>query len=178
MVEVMDKKLAKQIRIRVEPHLLETLKTKAQGCGMSLSSYTNVVLNSLLKDQVVSFEEKINKYEKKEVKSRPYFTKSEIELLRQYAELNDWSLAKEIRYRIVSTLAKKPKLSKEELRAVYSVRSSVGMLGANINSLIRNNLIIPDSGADSMCKELLELIAEIISKIDYLEKCSHTHFKL
>lgn len=173
-----DKRRLQQVRIRIETSLLNLLKMEAREHKMSLGSYVNFVLNSYLRKQVITFKEKVNKYEKKEAKSYTYFTRSEMTLLKQYASLNDWSVTKEIRYRIISTLAQKPKLSKEELRVIYSLRSEVSILGASINGLIRSNDKASSVSLDSTCRELLRLIKEIVDKIDYLEKCSHTHFKL
>lgn len=167
----------KQIRVRIEENLTNALKEEGRKHKMSVSSYMNFLLNSLVQKKEVSFEEKINKYERREIKSNVYFTKSEMELLRQHAISNDWSLPKEIRYRIVSSLAKKPKLNQEELKAIYSVRSSLNVLGANINRLIRNDQIIADHNI-VICKELLELTKELTQKIGYLEKCCYSNFKL
>lgn len=167
----------KQIRVRIEEGLISSLKAEAKERKMSLSSYTNFMLNSFVKKGEPLFEETINKPEKKEIASRSYFTQSEIELLRKYAELNEWSVSREVRYRTISTLAKKPKLDQEELRAVYSVRSSINILGANLNCLIRNDHLLSDENI-GVCTELAKLIKELRIKINYLEKCSYTHFKL
>jgi len=115
----------KQIRIRVEEDLVSQFKKEAKIHRMPLSSYMNYVLNSFLKKEEILFDEIINKPEKKEVESRVFFTKSEVEILKKYADLNEWSVAKEIRYRTVSTLAKKPRLNAEELKAIYLVQTLI-----------------------------------------------------
>lgn len=105
------------------------------------------------------------------------FTLSEAQVLSQCAKRNDWSMTREIRYRVISTLALMPKLNAEEFRAIYSVRSSINILGTNINLLIRKNQVIGDHNID-VCKELIGLISELKNKIIHLEKCSYSHFKL
>ena len=110
---------AKQIRVRIEESLINQLKEEAKIYKISLSSHLNFVLNSFAKKEgkeEVTFEEVISKPEKKEIESRVYFTESEAELLRKHAEINEWSVSKEVRYRTVSSLAKKPKLSGEEFK--------------------------------------------------------------
>jgi hypothetical protein len=167
----------KRTRIRIEENLVNRLNEKSKEHKMSLNGYANFVLNSSIKKGEPLFEETINKPEKREIASRSYFTQSEMELLKKYAELNEWSVSREVRYRTISTLAKKPKLNKEELRAVYSVRSSINILGANLNRLIRNDQLLSDENIE-VCTELAKLIKELRIKINYLEKCSYTHFKL
>lgn len=170
-------KRLKQIRVRIEESLISQLKREAKEHKVSLSSYTNFLLNSLVRKEEVLFEERIDKHEKKEVESRVRFTRSEVELLRRYAEINEWSVAKEIRYRTISSLALTPKLNKEELKAIYSVRASINVLGANINRVIRNNQVISDHNI-ALCTELSNLIIELQSKINWLMKCGNTNFKL
>jgi hypothetical protein len=171
------KQKTKRTQITIKESLVNRLTEKSKEHKMSLNSYVNFLLNSSIKKEEPLFEETINKPEKKEIASRAYFTQSEIELLRRYAKLNEWSIVKEIRYRTISSLAKKPKLSKEEFKAIYSVRTSINVLGANINRLIRNDQILMDYDIE-VCKELIGLIKELKGKISYLEKCSNTHFKL
>ena len=161
----------KQIRIRVEEDLVGQFKKEAKVHKMSLSSYMNFLLNSTAEKEEVLFDEVINKPEKKEVERRVFFTKGEIEILKKYADLNEWNVTREIRYRTISTLAKKPKLNKEELKAIYVVRSAINILGANINRLIRNEQIISDHNI-IVCKELAELIQELQTKIKWLIKSS------
>ena len=177
MTEEVNSDRAKQIRVRVEKNLLNVIKSQAKECQMSLSGYMNLTLNLFLKKQEVSFEETLTRIEKKEVESRVFFTISEAELLKKYAQINDWSISKELRYRVISTLSKKPKLSGEELKAVHSVRFSINVLGTNINRLIRNNEVLSEDNM-SICRELLDLIKDLVKKINYLEKCSNTYFKL
>ena len=174
--EVKIKKL-KQIRVRTDESLISQLKKEAKGHKMSLSSYVDYLLNTLIRKGEPIYQETINKLEKKEVESRVYFTKSEAELLKRYAELNGWSMSKEIRYRIVSSLSKTPKLNKEELKAIYSVRSSINVLGANINRLIRNDQVISDHNI-AFCTELSDLIRKLQLRINWLIKCGNTNFKI
>ena len=123
------------------------------------------------------FDEKAGVYEKKEIESRVYFTLGEADVLRAYASLNGWSLSKEIRYRTVSSFAKKPKLSGEELKSIYSVRSSINILGANFNRLVRDQASLSDDNI-AVCQGLALLMKELRDKISYLEKCSTSRFKL
>lgn len=148
-----EKSKTKAITFRAKQDLLGCLGQEAKTYQMSLNSYINFLLNSATIRKEILFDEVINKWEKKEIESRVYFTKSEAELLKKYADLNEWSVTKEIRYRTISTLAKKPKLNAEELKAIYSVRSAINVLGANINRLIRNDQVISDYNI-FVCKEL------------------------
>ena len=167
----------KIVKFRVNDTLLNLLKEEAKLRQMSMSSYINFRLNSSIKKSKILFDELINKFEKKEVEIRLLFTLSEINLLKEYAAVNEWSLAKEARYRIVSSIAKKPKFNREELKAIYTVRSAINVLGANINRLIRDSKPLT---ADNIivCQNLIELINELKNKISYLEKCNHSNFKL
>lgn len=176
MTEKREKK-DKFLNVRVSESLLNLLQKKAKLMQISLSRYVNFVLNSSIKKHEVPFDEKIGQYEEKDIKSRIYFTASEMELLKQHTLLNDWSITKEVRYRIVSSLAKKPKLNKEELKAIYSVRSSINVLGVNINRLVRDRELLSDNNIE-VCKELITLMKELTDKISYLEKCSYSNFKL
>ena len=165
------------IKVRVTENLLSWLQEKAKELGMSVNCYINFLINVSAKKEKKSSEEKINKYERREVKSRVPFTISEAALLRGYALSNGWSLSQEIRYRVISSIAKKPKLSKEELKAIYAVRSSINVLGANINRLVRDNEYLSDNNV-GICKELILLMKELKDKVVYLEKCSYSNFKL
>lgn len=167
-----------QIRVRIEKGLGSRLKNEAKEHKMSLSSYVNFLLSSRSSKEEISYKERIsNSDEKKEIESRVYFTRSEAEILKKYSEANGWSTVKEIRYRTISSFAKKPKLNREELKAIYSVRSSINVLGANINRLIRNNQELTDRNIN-ICKELVERIGELKKKISYLEKCNNTSYRL
>lgn len=175
MIEEKEEK--KALKVRVSKSLLKALQREARIEQMSVNSYINLMLITSCKDQEVLFEEKVGQYEKKEVESRVYFTLSEANLLKEYAQLNEWSVSKEIHYRVISSLAKKPKLNGEELKAIYGVRSSINVLGANINRFIRNHEMLSDNNA-GVCQELTLLIKELQNKINYLEKCSYSRFKL
>jgi len=144
---------------------------------MSLSGYLNFILNSSFKKHYITFDEKVAQVEKKETRIRVCLTESETDLLKTYASNNNWSITKEVRYRIISSLAKKPKLNKEELKAIYAVRSSINVLGANINRLVRDREFLSDNNIE-ICKELITLMTELKDKINYLEKCSSSNFKL
>ena len=172
-----EKEEKKALKVRISESLLKDLQRRARIEQMSVNSCINLMLTTSCKDQEVSFEEKVGRYEKKEVESRVYFTISEADLLKEYARLNEWSLSQEIRYRVISSLATKPKLSGEELKAIYAVRSSINVLGANVNRLIRNHEILSDDNIE-VCQELTLLIRELQGKINYLEKCSYSRFKL
>lgn len=165
------------IKIRITESLLSWLQEKAKELGMSVNCYVNFLINMLGKKEEKSYEEKINKYEKREIKSRVPFTVSEATLLREYALSNGWSLSKEIRYRVISSLSRKPKLNKEELETIRAVRASINVLGANINRLVRNSECISNENIE-ICKNLIELLKELKDKIGYLEKCSYSSFKL
>jgi hypothetical protein len=170
-------KKTKAIIFRAKEDLFSILQEEAKTRQMSLNSFIKFILNSYLKPENILFDETISKPERREVESRVFFTQSEVELLRKYAKLNEWGISREVRFRTISTLAKKPKLNTEELRAIYSVRSAINVLGANLNRLIRNDQALSDYNI-GVCIELIELIKELRGKINYLEKCGNTHFKL
>ena len=171
------KEKLKEIRVRLTESVSGLLQAKAQEFRIPLSSYINFVLTSESQTEERSFQEAIGKLDKKEVESRVYFTLSEANLLKEYALSNGWSLSKEIRYRVISSLAKKPKPSGEELKAIYRVRSSINVLGANLNRLLRNREMLSEDNA-LVCRELTLLIKELQDKINYLERCSCSRFKL
>lgn len=172
-----NKRPVKVITIRTENDLIKGLKEKSEEHRMSLNSYIKSVLKSEIQKKEQIYKEWINKPEKKEIESRVFFTKSESKVLREYAVSNGWSLSREVRYRVISTISKKPKLSGKELEAIYSVRSSINVLGANINRLIRNNKALTNENIE-ICKNLVELLKEIKDKISYLERCNHSNFKI
>lgn len=164
-------------RIRMEEDLFNRLVKESKIFKISLNEYINSLLNSAVKKDEILFDEIINEKTKKDVISRVRFTQSEIELLKQYANSNGWSIAKEIRFRTILTLAKKPKLNKEELKALYSVRSSINVLGANLTRIIKNNQVISDHNI-AVCKELAELIQKLQTKINWLDKCNRSSFEI
>ena len=172
-----EEKKTKALKVRVTESLLSDLQKEASLAKMSVNSYINLTLIASYKNPEILFDEKAGHYEKKEIESRVYFTTSEAELLRAYAELNSWGLSKEIRYRTISSLSQKPKLSGEELKVIYAVRSSINVLGANFNRLVRNHASLSNDNI-SMCQDLGLLMKELKDKIGYLEKCSSTQFKL
>lgn len=58
-----------------------------------------------------------------------------------------------------------------------AVRSSINVLGANVNRLIRDHKSLSDANI-YICQELTTLLQEFKSKISYLEKCNFSNFKL
>ena len=116
-----EEKKTKALKVRVTESLLSDLQKEASLAKMSVNSYINLTLIASYKNPEILFDEKAGHYEKKEIESRVYFTTSEAELLRAYAELNSWGLSKEIRYRRqYPVYRKKPKLSGEELKVIYA----------------------------------------------------------
>ena len=176
MTEKREKK-DKIVKARVSESLFNLLQKKATLMQMSLSGYLNFILTSSFKKHEVPFDEKVTKIEKKEIRIRVCLTASETDLLKTYASNNNWSVTKEVRYRVISSLSKKPKLTKEELKAIYGVRSSINVLGTNINRLVRDREFLSDTNID-VCKDLIMLMKELKDKISYLEKCSSSNFKL
>ena len=172
-----EEKKTKAIKVRVTESLLGALQKEAEFAKMSVNNYINLTLNASSKNPDILFEEKAGVYEKKEIESRVYFTLGEADVLRAYASLNGWSLSKEIRYRTVSSFAKKPKLSGEELKAIYTLRSSINVLGANLNRLVRDQASLSDDNI-GLCQDLSLLMKELRDKISYLEKCNTSRFKL
>ena len=172
-----EEKKTKSLKVRVTESLLGALQKEAEFAKMSVNSYINLTLNASSKTSDILFDEKIGCYEKKEIESRVYFTLGEADVLRAYAILNGWSLSKEIRYRTVSSFAKKPKLNGEELKAIYAVRSSINVLGANLNRLVRDQVSLSNDNI-GLCQDLALLMKELRDKINYLEKCSTSRFKL
>ena len=176
MAEEREKK-DKIVKVRVRESLFDLLQKEAGSVQMSLSGYVNFILTSSLKKHPIKFDEKVGKVEKKDTRIRVCLTASETDLLEQHAIQNDWSLTKEIRYRIVSSLAQKPKLTQEELKSIHAVKSSINVLGTNINRLVREGRSLSDHNID-ICQELITLMAELKDKINYLEKCGSSNFKL
>jgi hypothetical protein len=170
-------KKTKAVIFRAKEDLFNLLQEEAKTRQISLNSFIKYILNSYLQKENILFDETLTRPEKREVESRVFFTQGEVEILRKYAESNEWGISREVRYRTISTLAKKPKLNQEELRAVYSVRSSINILGANLNRLIRNDQLLSDDNIE-VCMELVKLIKELRIKINYLEKCSYSNLKL
>ena len=169
--------VVKTIILRSKKDLIDHLKAKSEKHKMSLNAYVNFILNSAAEKTEPIYKEVINKPEKKEIASRSYFTQSEMEVLKEHAKMNEWSISKEVRYRTIASIALTPKLNKEELRTMYSIRSSINVLGANINLLVRNSVSITDDNI-KICQDLIELISELKNKISYLEKCNHSSFKV
>lgn len=170
-------KKTKTVKLRLSESLKQALQLRAQTEKVFINDVLNSLLTASLKKKDVIFQETIGKQEKREVEVRVYFTVSEADILRAFALLNDWSLGKEIRYRVISTFAKKPKLSGEEMKAIYAVRSSINVLGANVNRLVRDRDFLSDRNI-SVCQDLIALMQELKDKIRYLEKCRSSTFKL
>ncbi|MGI4852369.1 MAG: hypothetical protein ACRYGR_10590 [Janthinobacterium lividum] len=167
----------KIIKVRVNESLFDLLQKEARSVQMSLSGYVNFILTSSLKKYPITFDEKVGKVEKKDTRIRVCLTASETDLLQEHATQNDWSLTKEVRYRIVSSLAQKPKLTQEELKAIHAIKSSINVLGTNINRLVREGRSLSDHNIN-ICQELMTLMTELKDKISYLEKCGSSNFKL
>lgn len=167
----------KIVKLRVSENLFDFLQHSAKTLQLSLNGYANFLLHQFIKKQAVMFDEKITNLEKKKIRVRVDLTPSEMDVLKMYALNNNWSVIKEVRYRLISSLAKKPKLTQEDLKAIYAVRSSINVLGANINRLVRDRELLSDNNIE-ICKELITLMTELRDKINYLEKCSSSNFKL
>ena len=167
----------KALTLRFTENLWSMLKEYSQKNCVSINRVIHLTLTTSLGKKDISFDERINTPEKKEIESRVFFTPSETELLREYASLNGWSLTKEIRYRVISSLSRRPKLNQEDLKAIYAVRSSINVLGANVNRLVRDREPLSDSNIH-VCQDLVTLLQELKEKIKYLEKCSSSTFKL
>lgn len=168
----------KMIRVRITEELLNELEAGAKEIKISRNNYINHILNlQLQQKERIFYKEVLGKQEKKEVESRVYFTAKEAEILKKYAKSNEWSMTKEVRYRTILSLSNKPKLDGEELKAIYTVRSSINVLGANINRFVRDSISITDNNI-KICRDLSEAIKELKDKINYLEKCSYSSIEL
>lgn len=169
--------MIKSSTLRLSEDLWLSLKNHAQEKEVSVNRLIHSILTTSLGKKEVLFDEVAGKLEKKDIESRVYFTVGEGAVLKAYAASNGWSLSQEIRYRVVSSVAKKPKLSGEELKAIYAVRSSINVLGANINRLVRDHKPLSDSNIH-ICQDLMTLLQELKDKISYLESCCSSTFKL
>lgn len=166
----------KKIQIRLDEELIEELKNKAECQQISFNSYISNVLNSLRKKEEVVYTTSVKK-EKKEIEIRVYFTQNEAEIFKEYAKVNSWSLTKEIRHRVIGTIVKNAHLNGNELENMCSIKSSINVLGANINRIIREGRTV-DMEGKNICEKLMEEIKNLKSQIERIEASSSTRFVL
>lgn len=87
-----------------------------------------------------------------------------------HAQKNNWSMSRECRFRIVSSMSATSKLLPEELQKIKGLRSAIDTVGRNIRHMMFNKkLEVNDPSCMAEIKKLNDLTAHAIKKIIELE---------
>lgn len=163
------------IIIRINKTQKEVLKSDAKRANLSVNQYINFLLSKQCTNNNIAYDERQGVDQRKEIRTRVSLEHGEAEILKRYAQENNWSLPKEVRYRVISTISKLGKISGEEMQLIRKIQGSINVLGSNINRMIRDDRVVDLEGKD-ICKKLVTEISNLKDQIKKIEDSSQTRF--
>lgn len=165
------------IIIRINETQKEVLKSDAKRANLSVNQYINFLLSKQYANNNILYDERNEVDRRKEIRTRVSLEYGEAEILKKSAQENNWSLPKEVRYRVISTISKVGKISGEEMQFIRKIQGNINVLGANINRIIREGRVVDLEGKD-LCEKLIMAMKELREQINKIEDSSKTRFTM
>ncbi|PRP68472.1 hypothetical protein BUE93_21965 [Chromobacterium amazonense] len=146
---------------------LKAAKQRASALNLSLTDYISLLLSQGESLHADGHEEvETTKVERgKEV--RLMLSDTEHSVLSGQARQRGWSIVKEVRWRVLSSLSRQPKLSDEEIVAICGLKHAVDTVGRNINFAIRRGIFDYRELGDNLT-EVSQLIEQANQKFEAL----------
>lgn len=162
----------KQLKVRVDEEVVEKAKQSAAGLGLSLNDYLALLLG---KPEAVSATYAVEEHEviklKRNKPVRVFLTAEEHEVIADLAKQRGWSMTQEIRWRVLATISKQPKLDKAEVAEINQLRTAINIVGRNLNSSMKKGLIDMNTFADDVMS-IRQLISQTLEQVDSLREAA------
>lgn len=167
----MGKEFEKKVCFRVDEEVHHRAVLKAKELGVTVSSLAKKFVYSIANNDLES-----NETISDEKTSRLYFSLSldEKETINQHALAHGWSLSKEARFRIISSMSATSKVLPDELKKIRGLRTAIDAVGRNIRHMMFQSKKIEINDPDFL-KEIQTLNSYMemaVKKIDALQDAS------
>ncbi|MDT3268720.1 DNA distortion polypeptide 1 [Pseudomonas amygdali pv. morsprunorum] len=152
-------------RLDVETHTL--INAKAGELGLTVNALAKILTMRVASSGVT---ESIESEENNE-RLRFSLSKEEKKAISYQAKANGWSMSRECRFRIVSSLSASSRLLPDELKKIRGLRAAIDTVGRNIRHMMfqSKKLEINDAGFLKEIETLNSYMAMAIKKIDELQ---------
>lgn len=160
----------KFVSFRIDDDVNEKASIKAAALGTSVSALSKLFIMSLAKENTTEdFENVINNE-----RLRFSLSTEEKEAIAHQAQLNDWSMSRECRFRIISSLSAASRLLPDELKKIKGLRAAIDAVGRNIRHMMfqSKKLEVNDPAFLKEIETLNNYIAMAIKKIDALQEAT------
>lgn len=123
----------KNVCFRMDETVHNRADLKAKELGVTVSSLAKKFVYSIANNDLES-----NETTSDEKTDRLFFslTSDEKETMKQYASKNGWSLSKEARFRVVSSMSATSKVLPDELKKIRGLRTAIDAVGRNIRHMM------------------------------------------
>ncbi|RMR11221.1 hypothetical protein ALP90_200239 [Pseudomonas amygdali pv. ulmi] len=158
----------KKVCFRISQEAHERAVAKVKKSGTTISALAKLfVLRIAEEDSSAEFY--LNKNNER---LRFSLSTEEKEAIAQQAQLNDWSMSRECRFRIISSLSASSKLLPDEIKKIRGLRAAIDMVGRNIRHMMfqSKKLEVNDAGFLKEIETLNSYMAMAIKKIDDLQE--------
>jgi len=174
--------LMKQIKFRINDNEYELYHKKVkEKLNMSLPSFYKLVGNMMLnKDKDI--KETLSEHEVSigeesdytDERAFIYLTKEQKDALLTLAQKHGWSLSREMRFRLQTTLSNEMDFFDQELQEMKLCRNHIKRIGLNINMILRRDegQVLDKEGMRQDMQALTEQLNELENKFNYfINKC-------
>ncbi|HHR5833345.1 TPA: DNA distortion polypeptide 1 [Providencia alcalifaciens] len=174
--------MMKQINFRINDNEYELYHKKVQeNLNMSLPSFYKLVGNLMLNkdndikktlsDHAISIGEESDYTDKR---AYLYLTAEQENALIMSAKRHGWSLSREMRFRLQTTLSNEMDFFDQELQEMKLCRNHIKRIGLNINMILRRDegRVLDKEGMRQDMQALTEQLNELENKFNYfINKC-------
>ncbi|KPW66663.1 hypothetical protein ALO82_200057 [Pseudomonas syringae pv. broussonetiae] len=166
----MSAKTEKKVCFRINSEAHERAVAKISKSGTTISALAKLFVLRIAEEDSV---EEFNLSENSE-RLRFSLSTEEKEAIAYHAHLNDWSMSRECRFRIVSSLSASSKLLPDEIKKIRGLRAAIDAVGRNIRHMMfqSKKLDMNDTAFLKEIETLNSYMAMAIKKIDELQEVS------
>lgn len=159
---------SKNVCFALDPDTHALAVTKAAELGITVSALAKTLISRIATstESEAQGEVETQHYERLKIS----LSLDEKEAIAQHAKTNAWSMSRECRFRIISSLSATPKLLPDELVSIRGLRSAVDAAGRTIHHMMRTNqLTVNDTAFMAEIATLMQCNTAIIKKLRTLE---------
>ncbi|WP_117149824.1 DNA distortion polypeptide 1 [Pseudomonas coronafaciens] len=160
----------KQVLFRLDVETHKLISEKAGELGLTVNALAKILTMRVASSGVT---ESIELQENNE-RLRFSLSKEEKKAIAHQAKANGWSMSRECRFRIISSLSASSKLLPDELKKIRGIRAAIDTVGRNIRHMMfqSKKLEVNDAGFLKEIETLNSYMAMAIKKIDELQEAS------
>ena len=158
----------KYVAFRMDEEVHHRAALKAQELGVTVSSLAKKFVYSIANNDLESNE---TPYDEKTDRLHFSLSSDEKETIKKHALAHGWSLSKEARFRVVSSMSATSKVLPDELKKIRGLRTAIDAVGRNIRHMMFQSKKIEINDPDFMKEiETLNSYMEMaVKKIDELQ---------